>query len=177
MKKIIILLLIGLLVPSLSYEKTTVKLKKAVHKKIAKKITPIKKENPQAKPQAKVEEHEKVALPLPTLSKKEEPVLIEKVAPLKVVTPSSYPTSSVYRPLVLPQGLIDGQAQLGYHYFTSDNLGANLYLKGRYSRFQDWEFTGETGVFPQTERGFEFGGLRAGFLYRALTEDAQNPEL
>lgn len=89
----------------------------------------------------------------------------------------SYPASNVQRPLMLPLGLIQVDGLLGYHYLTSGHIGANLYTKARYSHFQDWEFSAELSAFPQTQLGFEFGGIRLGFLYHALMENTENPEV
>ncbi|MBI3019663.1 MAG: hypothetical protein HYY61_07230, partial [Deltaproteobacteria bacterium] len=104
---------------------------------------------------------------------------IEKVVSKKIPVhpPATYPSSRINRPLTLPQELINGEVQVNYHYFSSSHVGANMRLKGQYGWREHWELNAETSLFPQTQKGIEFGGLRGGFLYRFRVEDEENPEI
>src|SRR3989338_1660161 len=104
---------------------------------------------------------------------------IEKVISkeIPVHPPVAYPSSRIDRPLILPHELINGEAQIDYHYFSSSHVGANLGLKSQYGWKEHWELNAETGLFPQTQKGIEFGGLRGGFLYRLRAEDEENPQI
>ncbi len=104
---------------------------------------------------------------------------IEKVISKEVPVhpPVPYPSSRIHRPLILPPDLITGEVQADYHYFSSNHVGANLGLKSHYGWKEHWELNAETSLFPQTQQGIEFGGLRGGFLYCLRTEDEENPEV
>lgn len=104
---------------------------------------------------------------------------IEKVVSKEVPVhpPISLPVSRIYRPLVLLPELLTGNVQVDYHYFSSSHVGANLGLKGRYGLREHWELDAETSLFPQTQKGIEFGGFRGGFLYGLRLEDEENPEI
>jgi len=104
---------------------------------------------------------------------------IEKVVSKEVPVhpPISYPSSQIHRPLIVPPKLINGEIQADYHYFSSGHVGANISLAGHYGWKEHWELNSETSLFPQTQKGIEFGGIRGGFLYRLHSEDDENPEV
>src|SRR3989338_5217060 len=119
--------------------------------------------------------------PIPQENLKEEKINIEieKVVSkeIPVRPPVIYPSSQINRPLIVPPELIMGEAQVDYHYFSSSHVGANIGLKGHYGWRKHWELNSETSLFPQTQKGIEFGGVRGGFLYCLRGEDEENPEI
>lgn len=106
-------------------------------------------------------------------------VITQKIEPPKIIAAqtTTYPRSSMNRDIVVPQGTREALGSFEYRYLSESHLGTNVYLQGRYGHFENWEFLGDVSVFPQTQVGVEFGGIRAGFLYKALSENETNPDL
>jgi hypothetical protein len=103
----------------------------------------------------------------------------EKVSAKKMMAtkPFLVPLSDINRNLIYPKGVFEGTLGMEYRNFAAGSVGLNVDALGRYSYFDDWDFTVQMSSFPQSEAGFEFGGFALGFLYEALVQDAENPEI
>ena len=111
------------------------------------------------------------------ISQKPVPPKKELITQQPIITPiNQIPASRIHRSLILPKNLIEGDAILEYRNLPS-GTGFNLLTQAKKTYFDKWMISAALSAFPQSNQGFQFGGILPGFLYEALQEDAKNPEV